>query len=304
MDMSAKPNNLIQGDRVAIVATARKIELSELEGAIKLFESWGLEVVLGETIGKEEDQFAGSDSLRAKDFQRFLDDNTIKAIFCARGGYGSVRIIDKLDFSAFEKNPKWIIGYSDPTVILSHIYFNYNIQTIHGIMPLNIDKDNLNSPATESLRECLFNGIIRTEHNASKLNRFGEAEGELLGGNLSVLYSLVGSKSFGETKDKILFIEDLDEYLYHIDRIMQCFKRAGKLSGLRGLIVGAFTDMHDNTIPFGKSAQEIILESVREYDYPIVFDVPSGHIGSDNISRIIGSKTRLISREEEVIIEQ
>lgn len=302
--MSAKPNNLIQGDRVAIVATARKIGLSELEGAIKLFESWGLEVVLGETIGKEEDQFAGSDSLRANDFQRFLDDNTIKAIFCARGGYGSVRIIDKLDFSAFEKNPKWIIGYSDPSVILSHIYFNYNIQTIHGIMPLNIDKDSLNTPATESLRECLFNGSIRTENKASNLNRFGDIEGELIGGNLSVLYSLVGSKSFGDTKDKILFIEDLDEYLYHIDRIMQCLKRAGKLSELKGLIVGAFTDMHDNTIPFGKSAQEIILESVREYDYPIVFDIPSGHIDSDNISRIIGRKTRLISREDKVIIEQ
>lgn len=303
-NMSIKPDLLNKGDKIAIVATARKICLEELEDSIKLFSSWGLDIIIGNSIGLEENQFAGNDTERAEDLQRFLDDKDIKAIFCARGGYGTVRIIDKLDFSLFVKSPKWIIGYSDPTALLSHIYFNYNIETIHGIMPLNINSSSLNSVAIESLKKCLFEGNSIDTYSSNKMNILGQSEGELIGGNLSVLYSLLGSNSFGDTNDKILFIEDLDEYIYHIDRMMQALKRAGKLNKLKGLIVGVFSDMHDNTIPFGKSSEEIILDTVKEYGYPVAFNIPIGHIEQENVAYIIGRKTHLIVDKDKVIIEQ
>ncbi len=302
--MSIRPDLLHKGDRVAIIATARKICLKELEASIKLFSSWDLDVIIGNSIGLEENQFAGNDNERAEDLQRFLDDKDIKAIFCARGGYGTVRIIDKLDFSSFIKSPKWIIGYSDPTGLLSHIYFNYNIETIHGIMPLNIKSHSLNSVAVESLKKCLFEGKAINTYSSNQINILGKTEGELIGGNLSVLYSLLGSNSFGDTNDKILFIEDLDEYIYHIDRMMQALKRAGKLNKLKGLIVGAFSDMHDNTIPFGKTSEEIILDTVKEYGYPIAFNIPIGHIEQENVACIIGRNTSLIVDKDKVIIEQ
>lgn len=302
--MSIKPKLLSKNDKVAIVSTARKISLSEIEDAIKLFTNWGLEVVVGNTIDLESDQFAGNDTQRAEDIQRFLDDRDIKAIFCARGGYGSVRIIDKLDFSSFSVNPKWIIGYSDPTVLLMHIYYNYNIQTIHGIMPLNIREDNFNSPAIMSLKEVLFKKTSHREFSTNNLNKEGKAKGDLIGGNLSILYSLLGSSSFGETAGKILFIEDLDEYLYHIDRIMQALKRAGKLERLAGLIVGDFSSMHDNTIPFGKTANEIIFEAVKDYKYPKAFNIPIGHIEENNVAFVVGRETSLIVEKDKVIIEQ
>jgi len=302
--MSIKPDLLHKGDKIAIIATARKICLEELDASIKLFSSWGLDIIIGNNIGLEENQFAGNDKQRAENFQRFLDDKDIKAIFCARGGYGTVRIIDKLDFSLFVKSPKWIIGYSDPTVLLSHIYFNYNIETIHGIMPLNIKPDSLSSVAVESLKECLFEGKSINTYSSNQMNILGKAEGDLIGGNLSVLYSLLGSNSFGDTDGKILFIEDLDEYIYHIDRMMQALKRAGKLNKLKGLIVGAFSDMHDNTIPFGKSSEEIILDTVKEYNYPIAYNIPIGHIEQENIACIIGRNTSLIVDKDKVIIEQ
>ena len=302
--MSIKPNKLVSGDRVGITAPARKISYKEISYAIKLFNSWGLEVVIGESIDSEDNQFSGSDEFRARDFQRFLDDKTINAIFCARGGYGSVRIIDKLDFSSFKTNPKWIIGYSDPSLILNHIYFNYNIESIHGIMPVNIGKDSENSAAISSLRDILFEDKRYGEYKTHKLNSFGEVEGELIGGNLSVLYSLMGSNSFQSTEGKILFLEDLDEYIYHIDRMMNCLKRGGKLSSLKALVIGGFTDMQNNTIPFGQSPYEIIYNSVQEYDYPVVFDIPIGHIGDNNQAIIIGRNTKLISNNERVIISQ
>jgi muramoyltetrapeptide carboxypeptidase len=302
--MSISPQPLSKKDKIAIVATARKISLEEIKDTIELLERWDLEIVIGKTIGLDNDQFAGNDNQRAEDLQSFLDNKEIKAIFLARGGYGSVRIVEKLDFSIFVKHPKWIIGYSDPTVLLSHIYFKYNIESIHAIMPFNINKNNFQSPAITSLKETLFQEQTHREFPSNKQNREGEVKGDLIGGNLSVLYSLLGSSSFGNTKDKILFIEDLDEYLYHIDRMMQALKRAGKLKNLKGLIVGAFSDMHDNTIPFGKTANEIIFEAVKEYDYPIAFKIPIGHIEEKNIAFVVGRKTSLIIDKENVIIKQ
>jgi len=302
--MSIRPELLSKKDKVAIVATARKINLPEIDYAIKLFSLWGLEVVVGKTIGLESNQFAGNDTQRAEDIQGFLDDKDIKAIFCARGGYGSVRIIDKLDFREFLKHPKWIIGYSDPTVLLMHIYFNFNIETIHGIMPFNINEVSSQSLATKSLKECLFEKTNSREYPSNSFNSKGKAKGDLIGGNLSILYSLLGSSSFGDTEGKILFIEDLDEYLYHIDRIMQALKRAGKLNKLAGLIVGEFSLMHDNTIPFGKTANEIIFEAVEEYNYPKAFNIPIGHIEEKNIAFVIGRETSLTIDNDKVIIEQ
>ena len=215
-----------KGDTIAIVSTARKISKEELKPALQLLENWGLNAVLGKTIGAEENQFAGSDDLRAKDFQAMLDDSNIKAIWCARGGYGTVRIIDKLDFSAFIKNPKWIVGYSDVTVLHSHIH-NLGMETLHAQMCLEIE--NKTPDTAESIRKVLFGEQYNIEiENTNSLDSLRILKGELIGGNLSVLYSLCGSASEMKTDGKILFIEDLDEMLYHIDRMMMNLKRSFK----------------------------------------------------------------------------
>ena len=288
------------GDCIGVVSTARKIEIRELEPFLKLLESWGLHYVLGETINAEHHQFAGEDNLRAMDFQKMLDNPSINAIWCARGGYGTVRIIDKLDFSIFEKTPKWIIGYSDVTVLHSHIH-QFNIETLHANMAIEID---IKTNATRNtIKEVLFGNtyelIIASKQR--ELNRSGIAEGEFIGGNLSLLYSLIGSPSEIDTDGKILFIEDLDEVLYHIDRMMQNLKRNGLLINIAGLVVGGMSDMRDNTIPYGKDAKEIILENVSEYNYPVCFDFPAGHI-EDNRALIMGRKSSLKVSENEIIL--
>ncbi|MCF6182948.1 LD-carboxypeptidase [Lutibacter sp.] len=291
-----QPNYLQKNDTVAIVSTARKISLQEIKSAIKLLESWGLKVVVGKTIGLEENQLAGSDEKRTNDFQKMLDNPEIKAIWCARGGYGTVRIIDALDFTKFKKNPKWIIGYSDATVLHNHLN-NLGLETLHATMPINIPKNS--NEAITTLKNSLFGKKLIYNITSSKKNKIGKASGELIGGNLSVIYSLLGSKSSLNTANKILFIEDLDEYLYHIDRMMINLKRNGYFENLKGLIVGSMTDMHDNKIPFGKTAKEIILDIISEYDFPVVFDFPAGHI-ADNRTLILGRKIMLEVDENEV----
>jgi muramoyltetrapeptide carboxypeptidase len=285
------PKALNIGDRIAIVATARKISLEEIEAAIKTFTDWGLEVVLGDNLFKTDHQFAGTDEERTADLQQMLDDNSIKAIISARGGYGTVRIIDKLDFSGFVSNPKWIVGYSDVTVLHSHIYTNFGIQTLHATMPLNF-KD-ASTDALESLRKALFGEKVEYNFDPGTLSRPGKAKGVLTGGNLSILYSLIGTVSDIDTDGKILFIEDLDEYLYHVDRMMMNLKRAGKLSNLAGLVVGALSKMNDNAISFGKTAEEVVFDAVKEYDYPVAFGFPAGHI-NDNRALIIGRKAKIV----------
>ncbi len=284
-----QPTYLQKNDTVAIVSTARKIMLDEIQPAIDLLKKWGLNVVVGATIGLEEHQFAGNDTQRTADFQKMLNSPKIKAIWCARGGYGTVKIIDKLDFALFKKYPKWIIGYSDVTVLHSHIQ-NLGFQSLHATMPLNVKKNTNSSLA--SLKKSLFGETISYEIESSENNKIGEAKGELIGGNLSILYSLTGSDSSTNTKGKILFIEDLDEYLYHIDRMLMNLERNGYFENLKGLIVGGFTDMHDNDIPFGKNAKEIILDIVSEYNFPVVFDFPAGHL-KDNRALIFGRKVSL-----------
>ncbi|WP_271855239.1 S66 peptidase family protein [Patiriisocius marinus] len=278
---------LEKGALVAIVATARKITKEELMPAINLLESWGLKHILGDSIGVEEHQFAGSDALRAKDFQQQLDNPNVNAIWCARGGYGTVRMIDLVDFSNFKNNPKWVIGYSDVTVLHTHINA-LGFATIHGQMCLEIEKRTEESRAT--LKELLFGNFKEiTIASTSKHNREGKVNGKLIGGNLSVLMSILGSISEVELKGAILFIEDLDEMLYHIDRMLQTLKRAGYLKNISGLIVGGMSSMRDNAIPFGETAIEIIATSVAEYEYPVCFNFPAGHI-EDNRALVMGAE--------------
>ena len=290
-----QPLFLKPGDRVAIAAPARKISQQELAPAVKLLQSWGLEVVIPEHLFDEENQFAGSDDTRAALMQHLLDAPDIRAIFCARGGYGTVRIIDRLDFSNFAESPKWLVGYSDITVLHSHIHRHLGIETLHATMPINISDKELRhpSPAVATMRRQLFGESLEYACPAHKLNRTGKATGLLVGGNLSMLYSLCGSESDIDTAGKILFIEDLDEYLYHIDRMMMNLKRCGHLAHLAGLVVGQMSDMHDNSIPFGRTAEEIVRDAVAEYGYPVCFNFPAGHNGTENLALKLGHPTRL-----------
>lgn len=263
------------GDRIAIISTARKITAAELAPAISTFQSWGLEVVLGQTIDAAYNQFAGDDALRLRDFQGMLDDESIKAIVCARGGYGTTRIIDQVDFTQFTKQPKWVVGFSDVTTIHSHIH-NLGFETIHAIMPVLFGREGT-IDSVETLRQVLFGESLIYTSAPHEFNRFGTAQGQLVGGNLSMLHTLTGTRSDIDTSGKILFLEDLDEYLYHIDRMLVHLDRSGKLKNLAGILVGDMSDMKDNAIPFGKTAYEIILEHVGKYNYPIAFGFPVGH---------------------------
>lgn len=296
-----RPEHLKHGDTIAIVSTARKISTAEIQPAVDELTDWGLKVVVGKNIYNQQNQFAGSDEQRLADFQNALDDKNIKAILFARGGYGTVRIIDAANWSKFKQNPKWLIGFSDITVIHSHVLQNCGAETLHAPMAFNFKKASTDS--IDALKKILFGENISytiPENILSDMNRHGSAKGILTGGNLSILYAMNGTPSDIDYSGKILFIEDIDEYLYHIDRMMLTLKRAGKLKSLAGLIVGGITDMKDNTVPFGKSAEEIILEAVAEYSYPVCFGFPAGHI-RDNRPLIFGSEVELNVTEEIIL---
>jgi muramoyltetrapeptide carboxypeptidase len=277
------PKKLEAGDKIGVISTARKITIQELSPAIKTIESWGLKVVLGINLFKEEDQFSGTVEQRTADLQSMIDDNSIKAILCARGGYGTVQIIDSIDFTNLKINSKWIVGYSDVTVLHSHLN-NLGIASLHATMPINFKSNTKESLL--SLKNSLFSNLNRIECQAHPFNKFGKIVGDIVGGNLSILYSLLGSQSDIDTTSKILFIEDLDEYLYHIDRMMMNLKRNGMLGKLKGLIVGGMSDMNDNSIPFGKTAEQIILEYTKNYDFPICFGFPAGHLSDNRCVRL------------------
>ena len=294
------PEKLNVGDRIGIISTARKITIEELNPAIIMLESWGLKVILGINLFKEDNQFSGTVEQRTADLQSMIDDNSIKAIFCARGGYGTVQIIDSIDFTNLKKNSKWIIGYSDVTVLHSHLN-NLDIASVHATMPINFESNTKES--LSSLKNSLFGNLNNIECKAHPLNRFGKISGDIVGGNLSIIYSLLGSQSDIYTSGKILFIEDLDEYLYHIDRMMMNLKRNGILGKLKGLIVGGMSEMNDNSIPFGKTAEQIILEHTKNYDFPICFGFPAGHL-SDNRCVRLGTNSELEINRNNVILSQ
>ncbi len=282
------PPFLNKGDKIAIVAPAGKILKEKVETAMIILQGWGLEVVTGAHLFSDHYQYAAPDKERLIDLQQALDDTSVRAILFARGGYGVIRIIDQVDWSGFRKNPKWLIGFSDITIFHSHIHKNLKIETIHATMSAG-----LKDPASaESLKKGLFGEKLEYEFKTHPLSRKGQAKAILTGGNLSVLCSLIGSASDIETKGKILFIEDVGEYLYRLDRMMWQMKRSGKLSQLKGLIVGGMTEMKDGETPFGKSAYEIISEAIDPYDYPVCFGFPAGHL-DDNRALIMGRKVNL-----------
>lgn len=294
-----RPPYLKKGDKVAITCPAKKLP-APMTDAVKLLQSWGLEVVLGETVEASFHQFAGDDNFRAKDLQRFIDDDSIKAIFAARGGYGTVRMIDRVDFSHFAQKPKWLIGFSDITLLHTHLFNNYHTQTIHGQMPVNIP--DASAKSLQTLRKALFGEPLQYHFESHHLNKSGTADGILTGGNLSLLVAVSGSVSDINYDEKILFIEDVGEYLYSIDRMIRMLDRSGKLKNLNGLMVGGFTDVKDNDIPFGQTVNEIIMEVVDKYGYPICFDFPAGHIPG-NCAIIFGSEINLSVNQTHVNVD-
>ena len=288
------PPFLQQGDTVAIVSTARKNIEDNLKPTIAMLEGWGLKVKLGKTIGLDHYQLAGTDDQRAEDFQEQMDNPNIKAIWCVRGGYGTVRIIDKLDFTKFKQNPKWIIGFSDVTVLHSHLN-RMGFQSIHGIMPVSVAR--ATDEAKNSLCTALFGDKLEYELDCDALNHVGKAKGELVGGNLSLLAHLIGSESFPNPAGKILFIEEIGERLYHVDRMLVQLKRAGYLSQLSGLIIGGFTDCEEAKLEIGKTVEELVLEHCAGTNYPIAFNFPAGHI-PNNFALPFGTKIKFLVNAE------
>jgi muramoyltetrapeptide carboxypeptidase len=286
------PPYLNPGDKIGFVAPARSVVPEELQKAKDILKSKGLIFIEGENLYKKHNQFSGSDKERTADFQKFLNDPEISAIFCVRGGYGSVRILNKLNFDKFLKNPKWIVGYSDITVFHSYINNRLGVETLHAPMPFNYGKEEYDQNSVSMVFDLLSGKIPQYNFETHKLNNNGRAKGRLIGGNLSVLYSLRGTQADIDTNGKVLFIEDIDEYLYHIDRMLMNFKLGEKLNGLRGIIVGDMHDMKDNNIPFGKNANEILSGFFSELNIPVCYGFPSGH-GKINWPLIMGREVLL-----------
>ncbi|WP_316737023.1 LD-carboxypeptidase [Pedobacter aquatilis] len=277
------PPYLNPGDTIGITSPAGYITLEQIQPSVLQMQSWGFNIKIGNTIGKRDFTYGGTDEERLNDFQQMLDDPNLKAIMCARGGYGFVRIIDKLDFSTFRKNPKWIIGFSDITVLHCHLAKNYGIASIHSKMCNSFPDDWTKAEPIQietilSIKKALIGEQLNYSAPTNLNNRKGKTDGILVGGNLSIIETIAGSDSDLDTKNKILFIEDTGEYLYSIDRMLWNLKRSGKLKNLKGLIVGGFKIKPDDAgEEFGKTIYKIVLEKVKDYNYPIAFDFPVGH---------------------------
>ncbi|MBV4356965.1 S66 peptidase family protein [Pinibacter aurantiacus] len=298
------PPYLKPGDTIGIVCPAGYMPYDKAEVCINTLLQWGYKVKVGKTLGGgSTNYFSGTDEERLNDFQQMLDDKEVKAILCGRGGYGVSRIIDDVDFKHFEKHPKWIIGFSDITVFHSHIYANYKIASIHSPMAAAFNDEGYKNEYVLSLKETLEGKAMQYACPAHEFNKTGTASGELVGGNLALLAHLIGSKSEVKTKNRILFIEDIGEYTYNIDRMMLQLKRAGKLDELAGLIIGGFTDMKDTTRPFGKTVFEIIQDIVKDYKYPICFDFPVSH-DTKNYALKVGAEYELKVGDNEVKLRE
>lgn len=294
------PPYLQKGDAVALVAVSGKINPSQIKNTFQVLENWGLEPVEGKSLKNTHYEFAGTDTQRVTDINSAIENPTIKAIICFRGGYGAVRILEQINYEALQQDPKWICGYSDVTA-LHNALANTNIASVHSAMPVNFQT--ATSEALLSLKNALMGDENNYVFSSSPENTTGHVQAPIIGGNLSLLCSLIGTPYDINTNGKILFIEEIDEYLYHIDRIMWHLKLAEKLSCITGLIVGGMTGIKDNESPFGKSVIEIIQEAVREYNFPVCFNFPAGHI-DDNRSIIFGKEAILIITSEKVVFQQ
>ena len=291
--MQMRPPYLKRGDLVGISAPARWVNQEEIDEFLSVLEEEGFHPVTG-PIHTRHHQFAGNDRTRLTDLQSMLDHPQIRAIFCARGGYGTIRILPDIVLDEFSRSPKWLVGFSDITALHSLLRARLECESLHACMPYSFKNlSSLSNPGITSLFGALKGEMPDYRVEPHALNRSGTAEGVLTGGNLSVLYSLTGTPYQPETKNAVLFLEDVDEYLYHIDRMMHNLKLAGMLSGLKGLVVGAMTDMHDNEIPLGSDACQIILEAVSEYEYPVLFNFPAGHC-DPNLALVLGRRSRLL----------
>ena len=287
------PPFLNTGDTVAIIAPSGSLENRDIDFAIKKIKSWGLKITFGRHLHSSFYNFSGNDNQRTEDLQEALDNKDIKAIFCARGGYGLIRIIDKINWESFIKSPKWIIGFSDVTVLHSFINNRLKIATLHSPMPINFEK--LTDPVSiPSLKEIIFGFPVEyTFENQNSLFH-EEFSGILIGGNLSLLYSLRGTPYDFDPDNKILFIEEIDEYYYHIDRMIQNLKLGNKFSGLKGIILGGFTDIKDNEIPFGFNVSEIVTNAIKTSRIPVINNFPAGH-QTPNYPIKLGVKTTIKS---------
>lgn len=302
--MIETPPYLEKGDCIGIVCPSGFMPVEKASECIRVLnEDWGFRTKVGKTLGNQFNYFSGTDEERLSDFQQMLDDDEVKAVLCARGGYGLSRIIDRINFKKFKKQPKWIIGYSDVTILHSHLYSNYYISSIHAPMAAAFNDAGYINRFVQSLRNALEGKKLRYSCDAHEFNRKGEAIGELIGGNLTLLAHLIGTDSDIKTRGRILFLEDVGEYLYNIDRMMYQLKRSGKLSRLAGLIIGGFTDNKDTERPYGQTAYEIIHDAVKEYDYPICFDFPVSH-GKENYALKIGVGYKLEVRKSKVSLEE
>lgn len=286
-----KPPLLKPGDEVAIVSPAFAIDEPAVESSVSILESWGLKVRQGRHILKRDGPFAGTDRQRLSDLQKATSDTRIKAVFCSRGGYGLIRIIDKVDFSALRRHPRWYVGYSDVTVLHAWLSERYGIISLHGEMPLNYSNPSKKPESLETLRKALFEGCGAVEWEGPTMRKRSVA-GEITGGNLSLLYSLAGTPGEPQTDGKILFIEEVGEYYYHLDRMLSSLKLAGKFRGLKALVVGGMNDMADSRVPWGRDTRETISDIFREYDYPVFFDFPAGHV-PDNRAFYIGAMAEI-----------
>ena len=291
---SLQPPFLKAGDTVAIVAPSGilKNREREVQQAVDLLKSWGLHAVVGKHVFSTDNHFAGTDAERCEDFQNALDDPKISAIWCARGGYGTVRILDKLDYTKFKQKPKWLIGYSDITALHNQIH-NKGYQSLHALMCVSLTKDLSEVESSiATFKAALFGNPENYTLKGSDYNKVGTATGELVGGNLTMLHTMLGSSTSIDTSGKILFIEEIGEYKYHIDRMLQSLKRAGYFKNCKGVIVGDMSKLRKNTTLWGSSIEQLVLDALSEYDFPIAFNMPAGH-EKENKALVLGKTIEL-----------
>lgn len=301
--MAHQPPPLKKNDTIGIVCPSGFMPFENAATCINVLQQWGYKVKTGKTLGSQFHYFSGTDEERLNDLQQMLDDPAVNAILCGRGGYGMSRIIDQLDFRKFRKHPKWLIGFSDITVLHAHVYSRFNIATLHAPMAAAFNDGEYENEFVQSIRKVLKGAGCNYTCAPHVFNRIGKAEGELVGGNLSLVAHLVGNRSSFPVKNKILFLEDVGEYIYNIDRMMIQLKRAGMLDNLAGLIIGGFTEMKDTIVPFGSDALASIRSHVADYDYPVCFDFPVSH-DKNNYALKVGVKHELTVTAKKVTLRE